>query len=77
MLKKPTNTQYIAAAKLQQIDGELEIDVDTAKVSKARGEIGVYVAAWIWVYDADVRFMLKESKLKPKGGPQWLKQARN
>ena len=77
MPKKPTDAQYIAAAKLRQIDGELEIDVDTAKVSKARGEIGVYVAAWIWVYDDDVHSMLSKSKPKSKGGPRWLQQARN
>lgn len=48
----PTNAQLILAAKrLHEEEGELEIDYD-AKISRASDERGAYVQAWVWVaYD--------------------------
>lgn len=43
----PEKLAYLAAAKLRQKDGELEID-DNAKVSLG-DDPGAYVQAWIWV----------------------------
>lgn len=43
----PEKLAYLAAAKLRQKDGELEID-NTAKVSLG-DDPGAYVQAWIWV----------------------------
>lgn len=40
------------ARKLYERDGEVEID-DTARESRASGETGCYVSAWVWVPDAE------------------------
>jgi hypothetical protein len=41
-----------AADRLHGRDGEVEID-DDAKISQSP-DAGVYVQAWVWVYDDDV-----------------------
>ena len=52
-MKKPTNKQMIVAARrLHQDDGEVEVD-EGAMVSRGN-DPGAYVAAWVWVDDADV-----------------------
>ena len=55
----------LAIAKLareeHQVDGEVEIDVDYAKVSEAEPneDNGAYVQAWVWVSFADTPFDLE------------------
>lgn len=52
--KRPTGRKLIEAARaIFEREGEIEID-DNAKISRARGENGAYVQAWVWVYDEDV-----------------------
>lgn len=67
MPKRPTDKQYVAAAKaIFQKDGELEFDdkPGTRLVSKAPGnpDGGAYVACWQWVYDDQVRDRLNWEK---------------
>lgn len=53
----PSQLQMVAAArKFYQRDGEIEID-DGAKISRSETneDKGAYVAAWVWVDDADAR----------------------
>lgn len=49
---RPTNEQYLAAAKRIHVEeGTLEID-EPAIVSQSEGG-GAYVQAWVWVHDED------------------------
>ena len=51
---KATPQQIAAARRLYGRDGEVEID-DDAQASRAEGEGGCYVSAWVWVPDDEVR----------------------
>ena len=54
----PKILAYLAAAKLRQKDGELEID-DDAKVAPG-DDPGAYVQAWIWVSDQEAGLLTLE-----------------
>jgi hypothetical protein len=54
MASKLSDKQYRARARrLYQKDGEIEIDEDTAQVSRNNDsdDHGAYVRAWVWVSD--------------------------
>ena len=71
MAKRPTNTQYLEAAKkLYNKDGELEFDamLGTRLVSKAPGnpDKGAFIQCWRWIYDDDVHAVMRGGE-KPNG----------
>lgn len=55
---RPSLDEYRLSAKaIHEVDGETEIDPE-ALVSVSDDE-GAYVQAWVWVYDEDVRRVLR------------------
>lgn len=58
--QKPTDAQYVAAARARyEREGEIEID-DSPQVSRG-DDPGAYVQAWVWVYDSEVERRPSES----------------
>ena len=54
MTSRPTKAQYIAAAKrLYHNAGTIEIDDKPGLILTEPRAAGVYVQAWVWVYDTD------------------------